>query len=55
MTTASGRPSLARATGVMAAGTALSRLTGFGRNIALAVAIGQNLLTDTYNLSLIHI
>jgi putative peptidoglycan lipid II flippase len=35
----------------MAAGTALSRITGFGRNIALAVAIGQNLLTDTYNLS----
>jgi len=35
----------------MAAGTALSRITGFGRNIALAVAIGQNLLTDTYNLA----
>ncbi len=51
MTTTGGRPSLARATGVMAAGTALSRITGFGRNIALAVAIGQNLLTDTYNLS----
>ena len=51
MTAARGRPSLARATGVMAAGTALSRLTGFGRNIALAIAIGQNLLTDTYNLA----
>ena len=45
------RPSLARATGVMAAGTALSRITGFGRNIALAVAIGQNDLTDAYNLA----
>ncbi len=51
MTATSGRPSLARATGIMAAGTALSRLTGFGRNIALAVAIGQNLLTDTFNLA----
>ena len=51
MTTTGGRPSLARATGVMAAGTALSRITGFGRNIALAIAIGQNLLTDTYNLA----
>ncbi|MEO5678865.1 MAG: murein biosynthesis integral membrane protein MurJ [Acidimicrobiales bacterium] len=48
---AGGRPSLARATGVMAAGTALSRVTGFGRNIALAVAIGQNRLSDTYNLA----
>ena len=51
MTATSGRPSLARATGVMAAGTGLSRLTGFGRNIALAVAVGQNLLSDTYNLA----
>ena len=51
MTARSGRPSLARATGVMAAGTALSRLTGFGRNIALAIAIGQNDLTDSYNLA----
>ena len=51
MTATGGRPSLARATGVMAAGTALSRITGFGRNIALAVAVGQNLLTDTYLLA----
>ena len=49
MTTTGGRPSLARATGVMAAGTALSRLTGFGRNIALAIAIGRNDLSDAYN------
>lgn len=51
MTATDDRPSLARATGVMAAGTALSRLTGFGRNIALAIAVGQNLLSDTYNLA----
>lgn len=49
--TAGTRPSLARATGVMALGTALSRLTGFGRNIALAIFIGRNLLSDTYNLA----
>jgi putative peptidoglycan lipid II flippase len=51
VTATSGRPSLARATGVMAAGTALSRLTGFGRNIALAIAIGRNDLSDAYNLA----
>lgn len=51
MTASGDRPSLARATGVMAAGTALSRITGFGRNVALAVALGQNLLTDTYILA----
>lgn len=45
------RPSLAQATGVMAAGTALSRLTGFGRNIALAIAIGQAGLSDSYVLA----
>ena len=35
----------------MAAGTALSRLTGFGRNIALAIAIGQAGLSDSYVLA----
>lgn len=35
----------------MAAGTALSRITGFGRNVALAVAIGRNDLSDAYNLA----
>lgn len=45
------RPSLSRSTGVMAAGTALSRLTGFGRLLALAYALGFTDLTDTYNLA----
>jgi putative peptidoglycan lipid II flippase len=46
-----GRSSLSRNTGVMAAGTALSRLTGFGRLFALAYALGFTDLTDTYNLA----
>ncbi|HSH61186.1 MAG TPA: murein biosynthesis integral membrane protein MurJ [Acidimicrobiales bacterium] len=45
------RASLSRNTGVMAAGTALSRLTGFGRLFALAYALGFTDLTDTYNLA----
>lgn len=43
--------SLARASWVMAAGTALSRLTGFGRIAALAAAFGFTRLTDAYNLA----
>ena len=43
--------SLARATWVMAAGTVLSRLTGFGRVAALAAAFGFTRLTDAYNLA----
>lgn len=35
----------------MAAGTALSRITGFGRLFALAYALGFTRLTDTYNLA----
>ncbi|MDP8974852.1 MAG: murein biosynthesis integral membrane protein MurJ [Actinomycetota bacterium] len=35
----------------MAVGTALSRLTGFGRLFALAYALGFTDLTDTYNLA----
>lgn len=31
--------------------TTLSRVTGFGRNVALAYAIGQNSLTDAYNVA----
>jgi putative peptidoglycan lipid II flippase len=45
------RPSLERSTGVMVGLTTLSRLTGFGRNVALAYAIGQNRLTDAYNVA----
>jgi putative peptidoglycan lipid II flippase len=42
---------LGRATLVQAAGTTLSRLTGFGRVFALAYALGAGLLADTYNLA----
>jgi len=35
----------------MAAGTALSRITGFGKLVALAYALGFTRLTDTYNLA----
>ena len=45
------RPALSRSTAVMAAGTSLSRLTGFGRLVALAYALGFTRLTDTYNLA----
>lgn len=44
-------PSLGRASAVMAAGTVLSRLTGFGRVLALAYVLGFERLTDTYNLA----
>ena len=43
--------SLSRNTAVMAAGTLLSRLTGFARLVALAYALGFSRLTDTYNLA----
>lgn len=45
------RPSLGRATGVMAAGTLLSRITGFGQTLALTYALGQTALTDSYNVA----
>ena len=35
----------------MAAGTAMSRLTGFGKLVALAYALGFTRLTDSYNLA----
>jgi putative peptidoglycan lipid II flippase len=54
-TTASSQPavSLARATAVMSAGTALSRITGFLRLSVMAWAIGgvESKLPDTYNLA----
>ncbi len=40
-----------RANLVVATGTGLSRITGFGRVAALAYALGQTSLTDTYNLA----
>ncbi|MGI8685148.1 MAG: murein biosynthesis integral membrane protein MurJ, partial [Acidimicrobiales bacterium] len=45
------RPTLARSTAVMAAGTLASRLTGFARLVALAYALGFTRLTDSYNLA----
>ena len=42
---------LARRSTVMAAGTVLSRATGFGRVLALAYALGFNRLSDAYNLA----
>jgi putative peptidoglycan lipid II flippase len=42
---------LRRATVGMAAGTALSRLTGVGRILALAYALGFSRLADAYNLA----
>ncbi|HVE68443.1 MAG TPA: murein biosynthesis integral membrane protein MurJ [Solirubrobacteraceae bacterium] len=45
--------SLARPAAVMAAGTALSRLTGLGRFVALAFALGvaESRLADAYNIA----
>ena len=42
---------LSRNTAVMAAGTLLSRITGFGRVFALAYALGFTRLGDAYNLA----
>ena len=42
---------LSRATAGMAVATLLSRLTGFGRVVALAYAFGFTRLTDSYNLA----
>lgn len=50
-TPAGAGPSIGRATAVMAAGTVLSRVTGFGRWFALAYAIGFGALADAYNLA----
>ncbi|HEX7166512.1 MAG TPA: murein biosynthesis integral membrane protein MurJ [Acidimicrobiales bacterium] len=44
-------PSLGRATLVQAAGTALSRITGFGRIFAMAYALGKTPLAGTYVLA----
>jgi len=49
-TTTSG-PTVADNARVMVAGTALSRLTGYGRVLALGYALGFNRLGDAYNLA----
>ncbi len=51
MSTTTSNRRFVRANLVVAAGTGLSRITGFGRVAALAYAIGQTSLTDTYNLA----
>lgn len=49
--TATRAAGLGRATLVQAAGTTLSRITGFGRVFALAYALGATVLSDTYTLA----
>jgi putative peptidoglycan lipid II flippase len=44
-------PGLARSAAIQAVGTALSRITGFGRIFALAYALGADRLADTYTLA----
>ena len=48
-TTEPRKPDLARSSGVMALGTAVSRVTGFVRTVVLAAALGTQLLGDAYN------
>ncbi|MFF0446110.1 murein biosynthesis integral membrane protein MurJ [Streptomyces sp. NPDC004609] len=43
--------SLAKSSAVMAAGTIVSRLTGFLRNLVMAAAIGVGVLSDTYQVA----
>ncbi len=45
------RRSLLGSSAVVAAGTALSRITGLGRVVALAYALGTTVLADAYNLA----
>ncbi|HEX2850610.1 MAG TPA: hypothetical protein VHN98_08655, partial [Acidimicrobiales bacterium] len=42
---------MGRDVAVQAAGTLLSRVTGFGRNFAFAYALGATRLADTYTLA----
>ncbi len=42
---------LVRSSGVMAAGTVVSRVLGFARNTVLAAAIGTDLVATTYNVA----
>lgn len=42
---------LLRSSAVMAAGTMVSRITGFARNAALVAALGTALLADSYNVA----
>lgn len=51
MTSTAQTPGLLRASGSMAAGTVLSRVTGFARSIVLFAALGSHVLADTYNVA----
>ncbi|MGH9190809.1 MAG: murein biosynthesis integral membrane protein MurJ [Acidimicrobiales bacterium] len=53
MTEEPATPSLPRAAGVMAVGTVLSRVTGLGRLVAMAFALGvtESRLADSYNIA----
>jgi putative peptidoglycan lipid II flippase len=51
MATTSLRQPVSRDTALMAVGTALSRLTGFGRLFAIAYALGTAAVADSYNLA----
>ena len=42
---------LYRASGVMALGTIISRITGFVRGILIVAVLGTTLLADTYNVA----
>lgn len=44
-------PSVTRSSAVMAAGTVLSRITGFGRDLVLTWAIGTTAFSVTYNVA----
>ncbi|WP_051098328.1 murein biosynthesis integral membrane protein MurJ [Sporichthya polymorpha] len=44
-------PSITRSSAVMAAGTVLSRITGFGRDVVLTWAIGTTAFSVTYNVA----
>nr|WP_243742345.1 murein biosynthesis integral membrane protein MurJ [Actinorugispora endophytica] len=45
------RSGMMRSSAVMAAGTMVSRITGFGRTVVLAAALGTQLLGDAYNVA----
>lgn len=47
----SGAPGLGRSSGVMAVGTAVSRVTGFARSVAIVAALGLMLRGDAFSLA----
>lgn len=51
MTGEPAEPSVTRSSAVMAAGTVLSRITGFGRDLVLTWAIGTTAFSVTYNVA----